>query len=102
MYVAGAPTVTSVTVTPATATVVKGQNLKMAATVVTTNFAPKSVNWTVTGGNDAATTIDIYGNLHVSENETAASLTVTATSTFDDSKSNTATITVSSFSFHKP
>ena len=95
VYVAGAPTVTSVTVTPATATVVKGQNLKMAATVVTTNFAPKSVNWTVTGGNDAATTIDIYGNLHVSENETATTLTVTATSTFDTTKNGTSTITVS-------
>lgn len=95
VYVAGAPTVTSVTVTPATATVVKGQNLKMAATAVTTNFAPKSVNWTVTGGNDAATEIDIYGNLHVSENETATTLTVTATSTFDSTKNGTSTITVS-------
>ena len=67
----------------------------MAATVVTTNFAPKSVNWTVTGGNDAATEIDIYGNLHVSENETAKTLTVTATSTFDSTKNGTSTITVS-------
>lgn len=95
IYVGGAPTVTSVTVTPATATVVKGQSLKMSANVVTTNFAPKSVVWTVTGGADAATTIDIYGNLHVSENETATTLTVTATSTFDDTKTGTATITVS-------
>ena len=95
IYVGGAPTVTSVTVTPATATVVKGQSIKMSANVVTTNFAPKSVVWTVTGGADAATTIDIYGNLHVSENETASTLTVTATSTFDNTKTGTANIKVS-------
>lgn len=94
VFIAGAPTVTSVTVTPATATVAKGQGLHMTANVVTTNFAPKSVNWKVEGGNDAATSIDIYGNLTVSENETASTLTVTATSTFDSDKSDTATITV--------
>lgn len=94
VFIAGAPTVTSVTVTPATATVAKGQGLHMTANVVTTNFAPKSVIWTVDGGADAGTTIDIYGNLIVSENETASSLTVTATSTFDSAKTGTATITV--------
>lgn len=94
VFIAGAPTVTSVTVTPATATVAKGQGLHMTANVVTTNFAPKSVIWTVAGGADAGTTIDIYGNLIVSENETASSLTVTAASTFDSTKTGTATITV--------
>lgn len=95
IYVGGAPTVTSVAVTPETATVVKGQNIKMGANVVTTNFAPKSVVWTVTGGADAETTIDIYGNLHVGKNETETTLTVTAKSTFDNTQSGTATITVS-------
>ena len=89
----GAPTVTSVTVSPKTATVNKGQLVKMSATVVTTNFAPKSVTWTVTGGTDS--TIDIYGNLVVGEDETGATLTVTATSTFNSTKTDTATITVS-------
>ena len=93
VYVGGAPTVTSVTVSPKTATVNKGQLVKMSATVVTTNFAPKSVTWTVAGGTDS--TIDIYGNLVVGENETGSKLTVTATSTFDSAKTDTATITVS-------
>jgi len=65
----------------------------MVATVVTANFAPKSVTWTVTGGTDS--TIDIYGNLVVGENETGETLTVTATSTFDATKADTGTITVS-------
>lgn len=94
IYVGGTPSVTSVTVSPATATVVKGQTIKLAATVVTTNFAPKSVLWTLTGATSADTHIDIYGNLYVGENETADTITVTATSTFDSKKAGSATITV--------
>lgn len=94
VYVAGAPTVTSVTVTPATATVLKGQSLHLTANVVTTNFAPKSVTWTMTGNTSQDTHIDIYGNLFVAEDETGTTITVTATSTFDNTKTETSTITV--------
>lgn len=94
VYVAGAPTVTSVTVTPATATVLKGQSLHLTANVVTTNFAPKSVVWTITGNTSQDTHIDIYGNLFVAEDETGTTITVTATSTFDNTKTGTSTITV--------
>lgn len=94
VYVAGAPTVTSVTVTPATATVLKGQSLHLTANVVTTNFAPKSVAWTITGNTSQGTHIDIYGNLFVAEGETGTTITVTATSTFDNTKTGTSTITV--------
>lgn len=94
VYVAGAPTVTSVTVTPATATVLKGQSLHLTANVVTTNFAPKSVTWTMTGNTSQDTHIDIYGNLFVAEDETGTTITVTATSTFDNIKTGTSTITV--------
>lgn len=94
VYVAGAPTVTSVTVTPATATVLKGQSLHLTANVVTTNFAPKSVTWTMTGNTSQDTHIDIYGNLFVAEDETGTAITVTATSTFDNTKTGTSTITV--------
>lgn len=94
VYVAGAPTVTSVTVTPATATVLKGQSLHLTANVVTTNFAPKSVTWTITGNTSQDTHIDIYGNLFVAEDETGTTITVTATSTFDNTKTETSTITV--------
>lgn len=94
VYVAGAPTVTSVTVTPATATVLKGRSLHLTANVVTTNFAPKSVVWTITGNTSQDTHIDIYGNLFVAEDETGTTITVTATSTFDNTKTGTSTITV--------
>ena len=95
IYVGGAPTVTSVTVSPATATVVKGQTIKLSANVVTTSFAPKSVVWSLTGDTSAETHIDIYVDLYGAEDETGTSLTVTATSTFDSNKTETATITVS-------
>ena len=94
VYVAGAPTVTSVTVTPDTATVLKGQSLHLTANVVTTNFAPKSVTWTMTGNTSQDTHIDIYGNLFVAEDETGTKITVTATSTFDNTNTGTSTITV--------
>ena len=94
VYVAGAPTVTSVTVAPATATVLKGQSLHLTANVVTTNFAPKSVTWTITGNASQDTRIDIYGNLFVAEEESGTTITVTATSTFDNTKTGTSTITV--------
>lgn len=94
VYVAGAPTVTSVTVTPAIATVLKEQSLHLTANVVTTNFAPKSVTWTMTGNTSQDTHIDIYGNLFVAEDETGTTITVTATSTFDNTKTGTSTITV--------
>lgn len=94
VFIAGAPSVTNVTVTPATATVAKGQGLHMTANVVTANFAPKSVTWSLTGATSADTTIDIYGNLVVAEDETGITITVTATSTVDTSKAGAATITV--------
>lgn len=94
VFISGAPTVTGVTVTPATASIFKGQNIHLNATVATTNFAPKSVNWTITGQTSADTYIDIYGNLYVGEDETETTITVTATSTFDSKKTGTSTITV--------
>lgn len=94
VFIAGAPTVTSVAVTPATASIFKGQSIHLNANVVTTNFAPKSVNWTITGQASADTHIDIYGNLYVAEDETATTITATATSTFNSAKTGTSTITV--------
>ncbi len=93
MFVPGTPTITSVTVSPATATVEKGQSLNLSATVVTTNFAPKAVNWSI---DSDISSIDNSGNLHVSPDETATTIVVTATSTFDDTKDGDATITVAS------
>ena len=93
-FVAGEPTVSSVTVTPATATVAKGQHAQLAANVTTTNFAPKAVTWSMTGAAKAETQIDNSGNVVIASDETATTLTVTATSNFDATKKGTATITV--------
>ena len=91
VFVPGTPSVTSVTVSPATATVTKGAILALSADVAVENFAPKGVTWTV---NSELSSITQEGVLTVGANETAASLTVTATSDFDKTKSETATITV--------
>lgn len=91
VFVPGEQTVTSVTVSPATATVNKGNMLQLNAVVETENFAPTSVVWTVNG---VDSTISANGLLTVGANETSETLTVTATSTFDDTKAGTATITV--------
>lgn len=91
VFVPGTPSVTSVTVSPATATVTKGAVLALSANVVVENFAPKGVTWTV---NSELSSITQEGILTVGATETATSLTVTATSTFDSTKSGTATITV--------
>lgn len=91
VFVPGTPTVTGVTVDPATASVTKGQTAQFTANVVTADYAPKTVVWSV---NSALSTIDQTGKLTVAGNETATTLTVTATSTYDTSKSGTATVTV--------
>ena len=94
VFVAGTPSVTSVTVTPATATVGAGQSLQLNATVVVANFASKSVKWEITAGGDYAT-ITQGGALYIDADATsAASITVKATSLFDGTVSGTATITV--------
>lgn len=87
-----APSVTSVSVTPATATVSAGLSLQLTANVVTAGFANKSVLWSV---NTEGCTIDSNGLLKVGNNVASATkITVTATSVFDSTKSGTAEITV--------
>ncbi len=91
IFVPGTPSITKVTVSPATATVNKGNMLQLNAVVGAESFAPKSVVWSV---NSELSTISQDGLLTVGAKETASSLTVTATSTYDNNKSGTATITV--------
>lgn len=91
IFVPGTPGVTSVTVSPETATVNKGAMLQLNAAVVTEGFAPKSVVWSI---NSKLSTITQNGLLSVSPDETAGTITVTATSTFDGTKTETATIIV--------
>ena len=93
-FVPGAPSVTSVTVSPATATVAKGQHAQLSANVVTANFASKAVTWSMTGAAKPETQIDNSGNLFVANDETASTLTIKATSKVDPTKSGSATITI--------
>lgn len=96
VYTTQSPTITSVTVTPATASVGKGAQLQLSAEVVATGFASKKVSWNVNGANSNETRITPNGLLVVGSDETATSLTVKAISLADSSKSGSATITVPS------
>jgi uncharacterized protein YjdB len=88
------PTVTTVTVSPATASVAKGGTQIFTATVAGTGSPAQSVTWTLSGSNNGDTTISADGTIAVAATETAASLTVRATSTADGSKYGEATVTV--------
>lgn len=87
--------VTSVTVSPSTATVTKGQTLQLSAAVVTTGITNKAVEWSVdsTSATDGVT-IDQSGVLTVPSDATVTEITVTATSIYDSTVTGTATITV--------
>lgn len=90
-----AQAVSSVTVSPSTATVSKGQTLQLSATVVTTGFANKAVYWSVDANAYAdGVRISDMGELIIPSDATVESVTVTATSIYDNTKTGTATITV--------
>lgn len=94
MYVETEPTVTSVAVAPSVATMPKGSSLTMKATVTASDFADKTVHWTVSGNGSDVTINEKSGVLTISNKATAQEYTVTATSNGDSTKDNTATITV--------
>lgn len=90
LFIPGRPSITSITVTPSVSTVSAGQSVQLSANVVTDNFAPKSVTWSV---NSEYATVDNSGKVTVSANAPASTaITVTATSTYDVSKKGTATV----------
>lgn len=86
-------TITSVDVTPETASVQKGNTQSFSATVNGTGSYDNTVTWTVEGG-VAGTTISSSGLLTVAVGETASTLTVKATANGDNTKFDTATVTV--------
>lgn len=93
VFVPGVPSITSVTVSPAEVTAGAGQKVALSATVVTSNFAPQTVTWSVADGDPA--TVDNYGVVTIDADAVAEdTITVTATSTFDSTKTDTCTITV--------
>ena len=91
IFTATASTVTSVTVTPPTATVAPGATVQLSVAVVASAFAPKSVTWEVKSG-DATVTADGI----VTIGSTTGTVKVRATSTADSTKYAEATITVTS------
>jgi len=89
------PTVTSVTVSPATASVEKGKTKNFTVKVEGTNNPAQTVTWSIDQTNKkSGTTINTNGLLTVAADESLTSLTVKATSTVDKSKSGTAAVTV--------
>ena len=89
------PAVSSVTVSPSTATVGLGSSLQLSATVATTGFANKAVTWSVDSTSKAdGVEIDVKGKLFIPSDATVSSITVTAKSVYDTTKTGTATITV--------
>ena len=96
VLVPAAPAVSSVAVSPSTATVYPGNTVQLTATVTTANFAPQSVVWTVNTEAADYASVNSEGLVSVASTaENAATVTVTATSTFDSTKYASATITVS-------
>lgn len=94
LFIPETPGVTSITVSPATSTVSAGQSVQLTVNVKTTNFAPKSVTWTVDSN---YATVDNSGKVTIGSNAPAStSVTVTATSTYDTTKKGTATVSTPS------
>lgn len=92
--------VTSVTVSPSTATISAGNSVDLSATVVTTGFANKAVSWSVDSTSAAAgITINQNGHLTIPTGVTTVqTVTVTATSVYNSTVTGTATITNASYS----
>ena len=90
LFVPGTPSVTSVTVTPATATATKGQSIQLNATVETDNFAPQSVTWSSDSDN---ATVDASGKVTLASTA-SGTINITAKSTYDQSKTGACVITV--------
>lgn len=85
--------VTSVTVSPSTATVDLGQSVKLTDTVVTTGLVNKAVVWS--SSDETTATVDNDGIVTVLADATPAdTATITATSVYDSTVTGTATITV--------
>lgn len=90
-FVPGAPTITSVTVEPSTASGSVGSTIQLSAEVASTNFAPKTVTWSSSSEN---VTVNSNGLVTIGSGA-SGSVTITATSTYNTNKSGTCTITIS-------
>lgn len=92
LFIPGTPSVTSITVSPSTATVEAGNSITLSCVVATEYFAPQSVVWSVDTDD---VTVSAGGMVTVGADVASSTqITVTATSTFDSSVTGTATLTV--------
>lgn len=91
VYVPATPSVTSVTVTPETATVAAGTSLALTTTVVTAGYAPQTVTYT---SDTNGVTITEGGVVQIDEG-VSGTVVITVKSTFDETKYDTVTLTVS-------
>ncbi|MFC5471490.1 S-layer homology domain-containing protein [Cohnella suwonensis] len=87
------PSVTSMVVSPASATVTQGESLQLTATVTVVGGAAQTAAWT-SGDASGKVAVDASGMVTVASDAALGDYTITATSTADSSKSGTATITV--------
>ena len=91
LFVPGTPSVTSVTVSPTTASVPKGGSVTLSCVVDTEYFAPQTVVWT---SNAADVKVSASGVVTVDADATSTTATITATSAFDGTKKATCAVTV--------
>ena len=91
LFVPGTPAVTSVTVSPTTASVPKGGSATLSCVVKTEYFAPQTVVWT---SNAADVKVSASGVVTVDADATSTTATITATSAFDGTKKATCAVTV--------
>lgn len=91
LFVPTTPSITSVTVTPATATVVAGSNLSLTTEVVAVGYAPQEV--TYTSDNDKVTITE--GGVVQIDADATGTAEITIASVFDPTKTDTVEITIS-------
>lgn len=94
-----APAVTSISISPGTAVVSKGENCAFTASVFGENDCSKEVAWSVSGQASHNTFIDGNGVLNVGSDETASSLVVKAVSRQDSRYSASALVSLPVFSY---
>lgn len=90
VFVPAVPSVTSVTVTPSTATVSVGQTVQLTAKVVTENFAPQTVTWT---SDSEFATVTASGLVTILEGATGT-INITAKSTFNSEVTGKSALTI--------
>lgn len=91
MFIASTPSVTSVEVTPATASAPVGSTLQLSAKVTVENFAPQDVTWT---SDTVGVTVSSTGLVTIGTDVKAGNVNIKATSVYDSTKSDTCVITI--------